>query len=317
MMLRYRADLRTIAFVCFYYGLLAGEWMLVPVSSPAAVPMVILTCLVAWLCAIITHNTLHSPIFTRRWANKVMQLFLSCAYGFPVSEYVPGHNLSHHKHTQKRADLMRTSKAPFRLNILNVFYFFPRVALDIFFQNYRYVAVMKEQLPRWHHQLLLEIAFVWGSKLALLILDWRKALLFVVVPHLFAVWGITSVNFVQHDGCDEDHPYNHSRNFVGRIFNWITFNNGFHGIHHDQPGLHWSLTAQAHYDRIHGRIHPALEQKSLAIYLFRAFIYPGQRLRYDGKAVILPTEGPDEEWIPKSIAAAVHDLGAEGTAMTG
>ena len=55
-------------------------------------------------------------------------------------------------------------------------------------------------------QLRLEIAVVWGVKLALFLVDWRKALLFVLVPHLFAVWGITAVNFVQHDGCDEDHP---------------------------------------------------------------------------------------------------------------
>ena len=317
MNLRYRADVRSLAFVGIYYLLLAGQWTLVPTSSGAAVPLVMLTCVVSFLCAVITHNTLHSPVFTERWANKAFQVALSCAYGFPVSEYVPGHNLSHHKHTQKRADLMRTSKAPFRQNVLNVFYFFPRVALDIFFQNYRYVSVMKEKMPRWHRQLLVEMAFVWGSKLALLLIDWRKALFVVLVPHLFAVWGITSVNFVQHDGCDEDHPYNHSRNFTGRAFNWLTFNNGFHTIHHEQPGLHWSLSAQAHYQRIHGRIHPALEQKSLAVYLFRTFLYPGQRLRYDGKPVVLPPEGPDQEWIPVSIAAAVADLGAEGTAMTG
>ena len=148
MTLRYRADLRTLAFVAFYYVLLAGEWNLAPLSASVVIPLVVFTCLVSWLCAVITHNTLHSPVFVERWANKALQVALSCAYGFPVSEYVPGHNLSHHKHTQKRADLMRTSKAPYRLNILNAFYFFPRVAFDIFFQNYRYVAVMKEQMPR-------------------------------------------------------------------------------------------------------------------------------------------------------------------------
>jgi fatty acid desaturase len=317
MLLRYRADLRTLAFVGFYYALLAFEWLAVPLRPAYVVPLVVLTCVTSWLCAVITHNTLHSPVFTSRRLNKAFQVALSCAYGFPVSEYVPGHNLSHHKHTQKRADLMRTSKAPFRVNILNAFYFFPRVAFDILFQNYRYIAVMKAQMPRWHRQLQLEILCVWSAKAALLLLDWRRGLLFVVVPHLFAVWGITSVNFVQHDGCDADHPYNHSRNFVGKAFNWLTFNNGFHGIHHDQPGLHWSLTQAAHYERIHGHIHPALEQRSLAVYLFKTFIYPGQRLRYDGKPVVLPAEGPDEEWIPKSIAAAVSDLGAEGTAMTG
>jgi fatty acid desaturase len=314
-MLRYRADIRTLAFVAFYYALLVAEWRVAPWRWYAVVPLVVLTCVVSWICAVITHNTLHSPVFKSRGANKVFQVALTCAYGFPVSEYVPGHNLSHHKFTQKRADLMRTSKVRHSWNVLNLFAFFPRVGFDIFGENYRYVGVMKAKMPRWYHQLVIEMIVCWGSKAALLLLDWRKALLFVVVPHFFAVWGITTVNFLQHDGCDEDDEYNHSRNFVGTIFNWFTFNNGFHGIHHEHPGLHWSLCPEAHVRELHEGIHPALEQKSLAVYLFKTFVFPGKRLRYDGKPVVLPEEGPDEEWIPANIQAAVHELGAEGTAM--
>ncbi|HSQ66798.1 MAG TPA: fatty acid desaturase [Polyangiaceae bacterium] len=314
-MLRYRADVRTLAFVTFYYVLVTAEWRLAPWRWYVVVPLVALTCVVSWICAVITHNTLHSPVFKSRNANKLFQLALTCAYGFPVSEYVPGHNLSHHKFTQKRADLMRTSKARQGWNLLNLFVFFPRVGLDIFSENYRYAGMMKQKLPRWYQQLIIEMIVCWGSKAALLLLDWRKALVFIVVPHLYAVWGITTVNFVQHDGCDEDDEYNHSRNFVGKIFNWFTFNNGFHGIHHEHPGLHWSLCREAHYAELHEGIHPALEQKSLAVYVFKTFVYPGKRLRYDDKPVVLPEDGPDAEWIPGNIQAAVQELGAEGTAM--
>ncbi len=318
-MLRYRADVRTLAFVGFYYVLLATEWMLVASPfSARAIPLVVLTAAVSWICAVITHNTLHSPVFKQRWANKVFQVALSCSYGFPVSEYVPGHNLSHHKHTQGRADLMRTSKAPFlRLNILNLAYFFPRVGSDIFSQNYRYVGIMKKKMPAWYRQLMIEMIVCWGSKAALFLIDWRKALVFVLVPHLWAVYGITTVNFLQHDGCDQDHPFNHSRNFVGRIFNWFTFNNGFHGAHHDEPGLHWSLVPAAHEAKYVGKIDPVLDQKSLALYLLKTFVFPGKRVLYDGAPMVLPADGPDEEWIPKSIKAAIADLGAEGTAMSG
>lgn len=317
-MLRYRADIRTLAFVSFYYALLVYEWTQVSVPSLRVIPFVVLTAMVSWICAVITHNTLHTPVFKQRWANKAFQVALTCAYGFPVSEYVPGHNLSHHRFTQKNADLMRTSKARFtRLNFMNLVVFFPRVGKDIFAQNYRYVAMMKKRMPAWHRQLMIEMIFCWGSKAALFLIDWKKALLFVFIPHLWAVYGITTVNFLQHDGADEDHPYNHSRNFVGKIFNWFTFNNGFHGIHHDVPGLHWSLTPAAHYERIHGKIDPRLEQKSLAVYLFRTFVFPGKRLNFDGSEMVLPPDVPDEEWIPKSIESAIADLGAEGTAMSG
>ena len=164
------------------------------------------------------------------------------------------------------------------------------------------------------HQLLLEMAFAWGTKAIFFALDWKKALVLVLVPHLWAVWGITSVNYLQHDGCDVTHPVNHSRNFMGRVFNWFTFNNGFHGIHHDQPGLHWSLARAAHMERHHPTIHPALEQSSLLVYLFEAFVWPGKRLNFDGTPVVLPEEGPDENWIPEKIPGA--DLGAEGVIET-
>jgi len=312
-MLRNRADGRTLAFVAFYYVLLTVEWRFA--HGWMIAPLVVLTCMISWICAVITHNTLHCPVFKNRTANKVFQIALTCAYGFPVSEYVPGHNLSHHKFTQKRADLMRTSKVQYSWNVVNFFAFFPRVGFDIFGENYRYVGMMKVKMPKWYRQLIIEMVMCWGTKAVLLALDWKKALVFVVIPHFFPVWGITTVNYLQHYGCDDDHPFNHSRNYVGRIFNWFTFNNGFHGIHHEHPGLHWSKLREAHMKELHEVIHPALEQPSLALYMFRTFVYPGKRMRYDGQPVKLPMEGPDEEWIPKNIQSAVHELGAEGTAL--
>jgi fatty acid desaturase len=315
-MLRHKADTRTLAFVGFYYVLLIAEWRLVPVNSGWVIPAIALTASVSWICAVIAHNTLHTPVFRERWANHVFQVVLTCAYGFPVSEYVPGHNLSHHRHTQKRADLMRTNKAPFvRWNVLNLLVFFPRVGMDITAQNYRYVAVAKKALPGWHRQLLAEIAFGWGTKLVLLAIDWRKTLLFVLIPHLWAVYGITTVNFLQHDGCDEDDRYNHSRNFVGRVFNWFTFNNGYHGVHHDRPGLHWSLLPAVHAETMHGKIDPRLEQTSLLAYAFDAFVYPGTRRRFDGTPLTPEAPGADEEWIPQNLRSTIAESEMAGTAM--
>ncbi len=314
-MLRHRADLRTLGFVASYYGLLVAVWLTAWQPAYVTVPLVAALCTLSWICAVITHNTLHTPVFKQRWANKAFQVALTCAYGFPVSEYVPGHNLSHHKHTQKPADLMRTTKMRHAWNLQNLMLFFFRVGFDIFGENYRYVGMMKKKMPRWYRQLLVEMVFCWGSKALLFLIDWKKALLFVALPHFGAVWGITTVNYLQHDGCDEDHPFNHSRNFVGRVFNWFTFNNGFHGIHHEHPGLHWSLCPEAHARELHEGIHPALEQRSLFVYVLRTFVWPGKRVRYDGGPVVLPAAAPDADWIPASIESAIADLGAEGTAL--
>ena len=311
-MLRYAADWRTIAFLCLFAALATTGWVLNP-TGPLLVGWVVVTAISSWICAVIAHNTVHCPVFRPRWANKLFQIWVSLSYGFPISEYVPGHNLSHHKFMQLRQDVMRTSKVNFSWNLLNFLLFFFAVGPGVTAGNYRYKKMMKERLPAWNRQLLVEIIAVWGVKLGLAVIDWRKTILFVVIPHLFAVWGITTVNFLQHDGCDNDHPVNHSRNFVGKLFNFFTLNNGFHGIHHETPGLHWSLTPQAHAERYHPTIHPELEQKSLAVYMFKTLIYPGKRVTFDGKPVVLQGQGPDQDWVMASRDTAAAELGAVGS----
>jgi fatty acid desaturase len=239
----------------------------------------------------------HSPVFTERWMNRAFQVWVSLSYGFPISDYVPGHNLSHHRYTQQREDVMRTTKVNFRWNLLNLLFFLPAVTPSILKGNAEYRKLAGFQSAQWRKQLLLEGVIVWSVKVGLLLLDWRKALLFVVIPHLYANFGIVTINFLQHDGCDGDSPVNHSRNFVSPLLNFFAFNNGYHGIHHQTPGLHWSLTPAAHAKEMHATIHPALEQKSLVAYLFRAFVYPGKRVTYDGKPVVITNEGPDRPWV--------------------
>jgi fatty acid desaturase len=311
-MLRYSADWRTIFFLCLFAALATGGWVLDP-SGPALVAWVVVTSVSSWICAVIAHNTVHCPVFRPRWANRLFQVWVSLSYGFPISEYVPGHNLSHHKFTQLREDVMRTSKVNFRWNLLNFLFFFFAVGPGVTAGNYKYKKVMKQRLPQWNRQLLIEIIAVWGVKAVLLALDWKKAVLFVIIPHLFAVWGITTVNYLQHDGCDNDHPVNHSRNFVGALFNWFTLNNGYHGIHHETPGLHWSLTPQAHAERYHPTIHPELEQKSLAVYMFKSLVWPGKRLDIHGKPVVIQNEGPDHDWVQATRETAAAELGAVGS----
>jgi fatty acid desaturase len=251
----------------------------------------------SWINAVITHNVVHLPIWRSRALNRATKVVLSLTYGFPVSDYVPGHNLSHHRYTQTRRDVMRTSKVRFRWNLLNLMGLFPAVALDVMRANARYVRFAGQSRPEWLAERRLEILITWGFKLLLLLLDWKKALLFVFVPHLGAVWGVTTVNFLWHDGCDESDRYNHSRNFVGRLFNWFHFNAGYHGMHHDEPGLHWSLLPQRHEETIHPHIHPALEQPSLLLYVLRTFVLQPRRLTFRGEPVVLPPPGPDEDWI--------------------
>lgn len=310
-MLKYKADRRTLLFVALYFASFAGLWVINPGWSWLGVAWVGLTCVLSWIVAVITHNTIHCPIFRSRRLNKLFQVVLTLGYGHPVSAFVPGHNLSHHKYTQEDRDVMRTTKVRFRWNLLNLLFFLPTVALPILKNDRIFIRQMKSVRRRWYRQLQLETVIFAAVSIALLVVDWRRFLAYWYLPHLWAAWGIITINFLQHDGCDETHPYNHSRNFTGRFFGWYTFNNGFHGIHHVHPNLHWSLLREAHNEEIKPHIDPRLDEPSIFAYAFRAFIWPGRRLTYDGKPVELPEESNDVSWVPKHGLPSEVSLGAE------
>jgi fatty acid desaturase len=311
--LKRRADIRALAFVLFSIGVQAVGFVLLPESWAMKLLLCVAGCQTSFICAVISHNTLHCPMFTRRWMNRGVQFLLTIGQGDPVSSFVPGHNLGHHTHLQGPKDTMRTSKMRFRWNLLNQALFMFVIGGDLLKHTYRYVWSMRHRRRAWFLQFLAEGALLYGTYAALLVVyGVEPFLLYAFIPHVFSSWGIIGINFVQHDGCDTDHPVNHSRNFVGKLLNWWTFNNGYHGIHHMHPGLHWSLLPEAHARELSPTIHPALEQPSLLAYCWRAYGWPGRRVTFDGKPLVLPPPIPDESWVPTVSEMADVSLGAEG-----
>lgn len=312
-MLKYKADRRTLVAVALYYAGTAGGWLLWPqLGWPARIGFVVASCLLSFTCAVIVHNTIHHPIFKSRWMNKVFQVVLSFTYGHSVSAYVPGHNFSHHQHTQGPKDRIRTDKMRFRLNILNQLFFFFRMAPGIVRDENLFAFRMRKENPRWFAQYVFEMLAVTGVKVGLLIYDWPRTLAMLWLPHLYAAWGIVGTNFWQHDGCDEHHKYNHSRSFTSPFLNYIAFNNGYHGAHHDHPGMHWSLLPEYHREHIAPYIHPNLNRVSLLRYLWETHIIPGKRVDYLGNALVLPAVRADEDWVDEAdIVSNRYQLGVE------
>jgi fatty acid desaturase len=311
-MLHYAADRRTLATIAFYFAATAAVWLWGPEHWGFRLVSILALGYLSWTCAIITHNTIHAPMFRSKAANRWVQIVLTLTYGHPVSAFVPGHNLSHHRFTQKPQDVMRTTKVDLGWNLANVILFVPSVAIAVFRNDLVFSRVMKEKRPKWFRQFRIESAILALVSIALLLIDWQKFLMFFWVPHIMAAVGIIGINYLQHDGCDEDHPYNHSRNFTGRAFGWLTFNNGFHGIHHMKPSLHWSLLREVHDRDVKPHLHPALDQPSILLYMWRAFVWPGRRMRYDGTPVVLERV-PDVPWVRDELPTDAS-YGAEASA---
>jgi hypothetical protein len=93
--------------------------------------------------------------------------------------------------------------------------------------------------------------------------------------------------------------------------NWFTFNNGYHGMHHMRPGLHWSLLPAAHEKELAPHLHPALNLKGLLPYLIKAYVYPGKRVNYDGTPLVLGPPREDEDWMPAAMRKDVDIYDAD------
>ena len=125
----------------------------------------------------------------------------------------------------------------------------------------------------FRRQYVREQVFAFGLTGILLAYDFWTALFFIVIPQLYGARCILRINLIQHDGCDTSSEWNHSRNFVGRAFNWVMCNNGLHTIHHNRAGLHWSDLRAAHERDVLPRIDPSLNEPSMVLFLLRTYVF--------------------------------------------
>lgn len=104
--LRHKEDIRQIACTAIFFLTFILSW------QSFASPFCGILSFTAWLAlfqlsfmgAVATHNVIHLPVFYDSSLNSLYQICLSLQYGGPVSVFVPGHNLSHHKYPQQARD---------------------------------------------------------------------------------------------------------------------------------------------------------------------------------------------------------------------
>jgi fatty acid desaturase len=77
-------------------------------------------------------------------------------------------------------------------------------------------------------------------------------------------------NYMQHVECDVGSEHNHSRNFVDPLVNWFVFDAGYHTVHHESPGLHWSEYRALHTS-LGDAIAPELNQRTILHYILSRY----------------------------------------------
>ena len=268
-LVKHPAEWRQIGIITTYMALLFSmyfvPWCRNPLFFCAA-------CYFSVLTTVVLHNHLHQGIFKSRGLNMAWRAVLSFGALYPASANVPSHNLVHHHFDDDgQPDWAAPEHVGFRWNLLNLLHF-PNVAGPNTFAGVQRWARLAGRAD-FRRQYSIEMAVAFGLTFALMIFDFWTTLFFIVLPQLYGARCILRINLIQHDGCDTTSEWNHSRNFVGRAFNWIMCNNGYHTIHHNRAGLHWSVLHTAHEKEVKPRIDPALDERSMIAYLARTYLF--------------------------------------------
>ncbi|MCU0347844.1 MAG: fatty acid desaturase, partial [Saprospiraceae bacterium] len=271
-MLRFKADTRTVAFMFLTTFLLFFLWNRgSELSTPVFVLVYALQLLMAVVVSVMVHNHQHLGMWTNKWLNVITDNWLTAFYGFPVFAWIPTHNTNHHVHVNKEPDYTRTYQRTEKNNLLTLL-------------SYPSLSGMKQQGPvfsylrqvwgqhrrkAWFH--IIQFITLFSVIIIALVLDWQKAIFYVIIPQQVSTFSVLIFNYVQHIHADEESDYNHSRNFTGTLLNFILINNGYHTAHHLSPGIHWSKLKEKH-EEIAPLIDPRLNEKSFLWFLLRTYI---------------------------------------------
>lgn len=267
-LVKHPAEWRAVGIVLTYLGLL-GSMYFVPACRNVFFFGAALYF--SFLNTIIIHNHLHQGMFKSRRLNMIWRCVLSFGSLYPATANVPSHNLVHHHFDDDgQPDWAAPENVSFKWNLLNLIHF-PNVAgPNTFAGTQRWMAAGGRKSER--RQYVLEQIVAFGLTGLLLVNDFWTGLFFVVLPQFYGARCILRINLIQHDACDVKSEWNHSRNFVGRFFNWIMCNNGYHTIHHNRAWMHWSELDKAHEREVVPRQDPSLDEPSMIGYLFRTYI---------------------------------------------
>jgi fatty acid desaturase len=277
MLPRRREDYRTLIWVGVFAPLVIALQYRYPACGLWLLP---LSCYLAIAAGVIAHNHMHRPVLSAKWANELFSCWISVLYGYPVFAWLPTHNLNHHKLVNRRGDATITWRYTNQHNVwVAGSYFF----VSAWFQSAwikDYIRVAKRDKPEVFRRIVLQYIVVVGAHAAAIafavrsyglrrgLVVWAFAM---GIPACSALWTIMLFNYCQHVHTDPWSAHDHSRNFEGRLLNFLLFGNGYHTVHHEQASLHWADARLAHF-RLRPLIDPRLCELSMFAFFARQYL---------------------------------------------
>jgi fatty acid desaturase len=266
-MLKNKADFKTVIFVVGITTIWIWNWILPEFQwFPYILSLFGAVCVSSMV-----HNHGHVRVFKIEALNSLYDYWLTIIYGYPVFAWIPTHNKNHHVYNNKPGDFAPPFIVSEKNNLFTLLSY-PGVSGSVQQKVvFRYLNELRSSNPKLALYYSSQFVVWFGVLLAAFLLDWKKALLHVLIPQQIALNVVLIFNYIQHIHCDEESKFNHSRNIVSPIMNFFLFNNGYHTVHHMKPLAHWSELEGLHQKSVH-QIDSRLIESSFLWMMVRTYL---------------------------------------------
>ena len=189
----------------------------------------------------LNHHHQHYKFFSKKWANRGIELVMGLQTGIVGETWVLHHTLGHHQnYLDRRKDESGWTKD--NGETMNVIEYTVIVASTAYTRAFN----VGKKYPR-ERQRLIENIIVTVIAIALLTwYNWYNALIVFILPMIILLYATAFDTYKHHAGLDTDDPYRATYNIIDPTYNWFTCNLGYHTAHHLQCGKHWSELPALH-----------------------------------------------------------------------
>lgn len=264
--LRRNSDIRSLALVCFTFGLilffLSRPWSFF--SLPVFLPAFLFMTFFVVTCTLINHNHRHHQIFSSSPLNEILNAIISLCIGAPSTRLHLVHHYNHHLHYPSHDDWSH-----FETNARGKG--FVRI-VTYFINATRTMTKNRDQLVKTeHHRRALrnEKILLYAFSAAALWWNWKVFAFFIFPAWFLGLFLLLTSNLLNHDYCDVKDEINHSRDFLNGMENWFFCNNGYHTAHHLNPHLHWEELPRFHQENVAPRKKKEYTSGSFFIFLLK------------------------------------------------
>ncbi|WP_413612778.1 fatty acid desaturase family protein [Bdellovibrio sp. HCB-110] len=267
------SDIRSLIFLSVAWGFqLIVMFSPKEIFSPSVlIVLFLLNVIFVLQASLINHNHRHCGIFHSQILNRCVDRMISSILLSPSTRLHAVHMFNHHTHYRSGEKDWASYKLATKHSsgFLRSLEYLKNSSREMF--KNRPTLNLPEELRRNQK---VERVFIVVYVGILLFINPFMTLFWLIPSCVFGLFLLLLANLVNHDRCDLESEFNHSRNFHSRFENWFFCNNGYHTAHHLKPAMHWSKYPDFHKRELLEKMDSELNEGSLLVYYLKNYLWP-------------------------------------------